>query len=145
MSQKSKPTIFVFQQKTDKLQSVHKKKESGKKTYYLKSIPPANKQSRPTNWLMIIKVYHIDLRSISCVKSTHSDLIEEFYCKKYQWSCSNRKKIRLQDGSYLPYWSVYLGCFHIEAPLYTTDHVSENTFDQTEINNRKIVVKNTPL
>ena len=39
--QKSKPTIFFFQQKTDKLQNVHKKKENGTKTCYLKSIPPA--------------------------------------------------------------------------------------------------------
>ena len=43
VSQKSKPTIFVFQQKTDKLQSVYKKKENGTKTCYLKSIPPATK------------------------------------------------------------------------------------------------------
>ena len=48
--------------------------------------------------------------------------------------------LRLQDGSYLPYWLVYLGCFQVETPLYTTDHVSENDFDQTEINNRHIVV-----
>ena len=40
---------------------------------------------------------------------------------------------------------VYLGHFHIEAPLYTTDHVSENNFDPTKINNRQFVVKNTPL
>ena len=46
----------------------------------------------------------------------------------------------LQDGSYLPYWLVYLGRFHIEAPLYATDHVSENNFGQTEINNWHTVV-----
>ena len=28
----------------------------------------------------------------------------------------------------------------IEAPLYTADHVSENNVDQTEVNNRQIVV-----
>ena len=43
VSQKSKPTIFVFQQKTDKFQNVYKKKENGTKTCYLKSIPPATK------------------------------------------------------------------------------------------------------
>ena len=43
----------------------------------------------------------------------------------------------LQDGSYLPYWLVYRGHFH-KAPLYTKDHVSENNFDQTEINNRSL-------
>ena len=37
------------------------------------------------------------------------------------------------------YWLVYLHRFHMEAPLYTTDHVSGNNFDQTEINNRQIV------
>ena len=64
------------------------------------------------------------------------------YCKKCQLRRSNRKKkkkkkkIQLHYGSYLPYWLVYLGRFHIEAPLYTTDHVSENNFDQTEINNK---------
>ena len=50
-----------------------------------------------------------------------------------------------QDGSYLPLWLVYLGRFHIEAPLYTTDHVSYNNFDQMEINNRHIIVSNKPL
>ena len=55
------------------------------------------------------------------------------------------KKIRLQDGSYLPYWLVHLGLFHIEAPVYTMNHVSENNFDQTEINDRQIVVLNAPL
>ena len=53
---------------------------------------------------------------------------------------SGELTIRLQDGSYLQYWLVYLGCFHIVAPLYTTDHVSENNFDQTKIDNRQIVV-----
>ena len=28
-------------------------------------------------------------------------------------------------------------CFHAEALLYTTDHVSENNFDQTKIKTRK--------
>ena len=41
---------------------------------------------------------------------------------------------------YLPYWLVYLGRFHIEAPLYTMYHDSEHNFDQTETNNRQIVV-----
>ena len=35
---------------------------------------------------------------------------------------------------------MYLGRFHIEAPLYTTDNVSENNCDQTEINNRQFKI-----
>ena len=42
-SQKSKSTIFAFQQNTNKLQNVYKKKENDTKTCYLKSIPPATK------------------------------------------------------------------------------------------------------
>ena len=36
------------------------------------------------------------------------------------------KILWFQDGNYLPYWLMYLGRFHTEAPLHTTDHVSEN-------------------
>ena len=32
---------------------------------------------------------------------------------------------KINAYNYLPYWLVYLSRFHIEAPLYTTNHDSE--------------------
>ena len=34
-------------------------------------------QSRSANWIMIVKVYHIDLHPMSCVNSTHSEIIND--------------------------------------------------------------------
>ena len=64
---------------------------------------------------MKTKVNRIDFRPIPGVKQTHSVLKEEVNCKTYQL----RRIFRIQDGSCLLYWLLYLGRFsHRSAFVY---------------------------
>ena len=63
-------------------------------------------------------------------------------CCQYMYLVVSLLVLREGCGIWLYQFLIIAYCFTflIEAPLYTTDHVSENTFDQTETNNRQIVV-----
>ena len=94
---------------------------------------------------MLIKVYYIDFQPFSCIKPTQSDLKEYIYCKKYQWRHKNRNNVlesKMAPVSHIDCWD--FGHFHIEATLYTKDHISKDICDQTEINSRLISVHNIP-
>ena len=88
---------------------------------------------------MMIKVYHIDLRPTLCVKSTKSD--PKIFARNINAVVTtgiNFQTPRWQLSAILI--GISRSFSHREASLYTMDHVPENNFDQTETNNRQIVV-----